>query len=244
MGAGTSRQSAIRLDIRKRKFKKSKSVSKSSITPIPEENTGDKNGHPSRRSERNDSTSSQNTTSSPRNNRGSRDSRASRRTSFYEMVDASELNGYLIVGNQPCVENDEFLSRKKIQFVLNLSNTAVPCIKDGIVYKTILLNDEDDEDLSSHLDECLTFLHKAKKKCESMKSRILVYSYFGLSRSCSIVLAHMMKEECWTLEQAWLYLKQCHPSAKPNDGFLLQLLQYEGKLYGKMSMTIQDFYAR
>jgi hypothetical protein len=53
-----------------------------------------------------------------------------------------------------------------------------------------------------------------------------------------------MKENGWTLRQAWNYLRQCRPAAKPSDGFLLQLMQYEGSLHGKLSMTMQDFYAR
>jgi protein-tyrosine phosphatase len=160
------------------------------------------------------------------------------------MVDASEVSPYLIVGNQPCVENEDFLSRKKVSFVLNLSNMAVPTILDGIEYKTILLDDEDDEDFLNHLEECLAFMQKAKERCAVTKSRILVYSYFGLSRCCSVCVAHLMKENGWTLRQAWNYLRQCRPAAKPSDGFLLQLMQYEGSLHGKLSMTMQDFYAR
>lgn len=186
-----------------------------------------------------------NGTGGARGSRTSRDSRLSKHTSFYEMVDASEINSYLLIGNQPCVENVEFLARKRITFVLNLSNSPVPLIRDGIEYKTVLLEDDDDQDLLGILGDSLDFLHKAKKKCESTKSRVLVYSYFGLSRSVSVCVAHLMNEEGWTLQKSWNYLKQHHPSAKPNDGFLLQLLEYERKLHdGKMSMTMQDFHAR
>ncbi|XP_011410032.1 PREDICTED: dual specificity protein phosphatase 1B-like [Amphimedon queenslandica] len=181
-----------------------------------------------------------------RGSRTSRDSRLSKHTSFYEMVDASEINTYLLIGNQPSVENTEFLSRKRILFVLNLSNSPVPVTRDGIEYKSVKLEDDDEEDLLGVLQDCLDFLHKAKKKCESNKgSRVLVYSYFGLSRSASVCVAHLMKEEGWTLEKSWNHLKAQHPSAKPNDGFLLQLLEYEGKLYnGKISMRMQDFHTR
>ena len=181
-----------------------------------------------------------------RGSRTSRDSRLSKHTSFYEMVDASEINTYLLIGNQPSVENTEFLSRKRILFVLNLSNSPLPLVRDGIECKSVRLEDDDEEDLLGVLQDCLDFLHKAKRKCESNKgSRVLVYSYFGLSRSASVCVAHLMKEEGWTLQKSWNHLKQQHPSAKPNDGFLLQLLEYERQLHdGKMSMKMQDFHAR
>ena len=182
--------------------------------------------------------------STGRNSRGSRDSRISKRMSFYEIVDASEINAYLMVGNQPSSQDDEFLTRKKIMFVLNLSNSPVQYIKPGVQYKSIPLDDEDDEDLTHHLEECLDFLKACKKTCDETKSRILIYSYFGLSRSCSVALAHLMKEDGWTLEYAWNHLRECNPSAKPNDGFLLQLLEYERVLHGKISMTMTDFYTR
>ena len=231
MGVGTSRRSSVHLDGRKGK-------------KIRNGVAGNQKQAKREVTYRRQNIKSNGSVSTARSSRGSRDSRLSKHMSFYEMLDASEVNTYLMVGNQPCVENDEFLKRKNILYVLNLSNVAVPCVKDGIEYKTILLDDEDEEDLLNHLDECLAFLHKAKKKCETVKGHVLVYSYFGLSRCCAVILAHMMKEDGCTLQEAWEYLRQCRPSAKPSDGFLLQLLQYEGRLNGKLSMTMQDFFTR
>lgn len=240
MGTVTSRKSSVAQDGKNRRKVNNRNEEE---TTVPEqEDIRARNGVTLRQHNRETVTTASVRVS--KSSKGSRDSRLSKHTSFYEMVDASELCPYLLVGNQACIENGEFLNRKRVLFVLNVSNLAIPLIKKEIEYKSIPLEDEDDQDLLAQLDECLTFLHNARKKCESMKCRILIYSYFGLSRSCSVALAHMMKEEEWTLHKSWSYLKQCHPSAQPNDGFLLQLLQYEGKLHGSMSMTMQDFYTR
>ena len=184
-----------------------------------------------------------------RDKRGSSASN-SYRMSFYEMVDAHEILPYLLVGNAPSSNDEEFLSRKHVRYALNLSNAPVEYPFDGLEYKSVFIEDEDEEDLHSHLSECLEFLQKVRKESEKysnpkMQPKVLVYSYFGLSRSCAVVLAHLMKEEGWTLKQAWQYLHSLHPSAKPNDGFLVQLLQYERELYGnRITMTVQDFYSR
>ena len=183
--------------------------------------------------------------SSSRHSRGSRDSRVSKRMSFYDIVDANDITSYLVVGNQPSAQDDEFLNRKNIMFIMNLSNLPLEYIKPDVEYKNIFLEDEDDSDLRSVLGICLPALRKWKKKCIDTKSRILVYSYNGLSRSCTVVLAHLMNEEHLTLRQAWDHLKGRHPSAKPNDGFLLQLIQYEQQNFNRrLSMTVADFYTK
>ncbi len=203
-------------------------------TPIVKRRT--KNGHSKNRVSN---------SSSNRHSKGSRDSRVSRRMSFYDIIDANDITSYLIVGNQPSAQDEEFLSRKKIMFVMNLSNLPLEYIKPDIVYKNIFLEDEDESDLLSVLEICLQALDEWKRKCIDTKGRILVYSYNGLSRSCSVVLAHLMTEERLTLRQAWNHLKERHPMAKPNDGFLLQLIQYEQQNFNRrLSMTIADFYGK
>ncbi len=186
------------------------------------------------------------TSSSSRHSRGSRDSRvSSKRMSFYDIVDADDITSYLIVGNQASAQDEDFLIRKKVMFVLNLSNLPLEYINPDIEYKSVFLEDEDDSDLLSVLQICLQALQEWKMKCLETKARILVYSYNGLSRSCAVVLGHLMTEERLTLKQAWNHLKEKHPIAKPNDGFQLQLMQYEqGALNRKLSMTIAEFYCK
>ena len=186
------------------------------------------------------------TSSSSRHSRGSRDSRvSSKRMSFYDIVDADDITSYLIVGNQASAQDEEFLIRKKVMFILNLSNLPLEYINPDIEYKSLFLEDEDDSDLLSVLQVCLQALQEWKMKCLETKARILVYSYNGLSRSCAVVLGHLMTEERLTLKQAWNHLKEKHPIAKPNDGFQLQLMQYEqGTLNRKLSMTIAEFYCK
>ncbi|NXS14640.1 SSH1 phosphatase, partial [Neodrepanis coruscans] len=52
----------------------------------------------------------------------------------------------------------------------------------------------------------------------------------GVSRSASTVIAYAMKEFGWSLEKAYNYVKQKRSIARPNAGFMRQLLEYEGIL--------------
>lgn len=128
---------------------------------------------------------------------------------------------------------------------------------EGIEYKTVAMEDDEDEQLVTHLDECFEFMNKANvdgnespknkaplKKQETKASKaVLVHSYFGMSRSAAVILAYLMKEKGQTLREAYDHLKQCHTTTNPNDNFIVQLLRLEQELHnGKMTMTLKDFY--
>ena len=44
------------------------------------------------------------------------------------------------------------------------------------------------------------------------------------------VIAYLMKENRWTVEEAIYYVKECRSCIRPNNGFMLQLKTYEGIL--------------
>lgn len=190
---------------------------------------------------------------------------ASRRTSFYEMVDAAEILPHLVVGNFASARNTGFLRGKHVAFVLDLTTLGeVPAGKPGaflrdmgIQYLQVEIEDDEDEEIVGHFDTCFEFMNKAKTKgshsenaTEGKKRHsapgahktVLVHSNYGLSRTSAIVLAYLMKEKGWSLSEAHDHLGKCHSAAKPNDGFVVQLLRYEQELRGSMSMTLKDFY--
>ena len=58
-------------------------------------------------------------------------------------------------------KNSSFLTRKNIQFVLNLTSDAVYQPVEGIEYKSVPTEDDEDEQLLPHLDSCFKFINKA-----------------------------------------------------------------------------------
>ena len=167
-----------------------------------------------------------------------------KRISFYETVDASEILPHLVIGNFPSSKDEEFIVRKNVKYILNLTGELSEGQIEGVEYKSVMIEDEEEEELEPHLEECCKFINKAKSSKDKKQTPVvLVHSYYGISRTSAIVLAYLMKEKQWTLRQAYDHLKERHPSANPNDGFVLQLLRYDQELHdGKMSMTLKDFY--
>lgn len=152
-------------------------------------------------------------------------------------------------------KDSSFLERKNIGFVLNLmSDPTDDEPVEGVEYKTIPMEDDEDEQLVAHLNACFQFIdkanpdkgspkNKAQTKQETNFKAVLVHSYFGMSRSAAVILAYLMKEKGQTLRQAYDHLKKCHSATNPNDNFIVQLLRLEQELHdGKMTMTLKDFY--
>ena len=127
------------------------------------------------------------------------------------------------------------------------------------------IDDDEDEEILGHFDICFEFINKARPRTQASEhsegkkkhhhsslsslsaaphnhKTVLVHSNYGLSRTSAIVLAYLMKEKQWSLKQAHEHIKKCQPAAKPNDGFVVQLLRYEQELRGSISMTLKDFY--
>ena len=55
----------------------------------------------------------------------------------------------------------------------------------------------------------------------------LLFSNAGCSRSVTIALAYIIEKDKISLDEALRRLKMTRPSAKPNDGFMKQLKQWE-----------------
>lgn len=159
-----------------------------------------------------------------------------------------------LTGNLASSKNREFLLRKNVKYVLNLTSETDEV--EGTECKNVPLEDDDDQELLPHLETCFEFINKAAgasltsssthrkdKDSETDRATVLVHSYFGMSRSSAIIIAYLMKEKSWTLRESYQHLKGRHPSVNPNDNFAVQLIRYEQELFdGKMSMTVKDFH--
>lgn len=158
-----------------------------------------------------------------------------------------------IIGNLASSKNKEFLSRKNVKYILNLTNEVEDI--EGLELKNIPLEDDEDQELLPHLDAAFEFINKAAKgwltssnsqkrdKEDAERATVLVHSYFGMSRSSAVIIAYLMKEKEWSLKDAYEHVKKRHSSVNPNDNFAVQLIRYEQELFdGTMSMTVKDFH--
>ena len=70
---------------------------------------------------------------------------------------------------------------------------------------------------------------------ENNESRIAIHCQAGMSRSVTIAIAFLIDHYRLTLKTALCLIKEKRSIAKPNNGFMRQLISYEKQILGKNS---------
>ncbi|XP_051489824.1 protein phosphatase Slingshot homolog 1 isoform X2 [Apus apus] len=143
-----------------------------------------------------------------------------------QMDKPSLIFDHLYLGSEWNASNLEELQGSGIDYILNVTREIDNFFPGLFAYHNIRVYDEETTDLLAHWNEAYHFINKAKKN----HSKCLVHCKMGVSRSASTVIAYAMKEFGWSLEKAYGYVKQKRSIARPNAGFMRQLLEYEGIL--------------
>ncbi|XP_008934871.1 PREDICTED: protein phosphatase Slingshot homolog 1-like, partial [Merops nubicus] len=143
-----------------------------------------------------------------------------------QMDKPSLIFDHLYLGSEWNASNLEELQGSGIDYILNVTREIDNFFPGLFAYHNIRVYDEETTDLLAHWNEAYHFINKAKKN----HSKCLVHCKMGVSRSASTVIAYAMKEFGWPLEKAYSYVKQRRSIARPNAGFMRQLLEYEGIL--------------
>ncbi|XP_061865633.1 protein phosphatase Slingshot homolog 1 [Colius striatus] len=143
-----------------------------------------------------------------------------------QMDKPSLIFDHLYLGSEWNASNLEELQGSGIDYILNVTREIDNFFPGLFAYHNIRVYDEETTDLLAHWNEAYHFINKAKKN----RSKCLVHCKMGVSRSASTVIAYAMKEFGWSLEKAYGYVKQKRSIARPNAGFMRQLLEYQGIL--------------
>jgi protein-tyrosine phosphatase len=105
-----------------------------------------------------------------------------------------------------------------------------------IEYKRISCEDAIEEQINRHFAEGSEFIDKVLQNHGS----VLVHCREGMSRSPSMILAYLMKYQQWSLEKAYNHVVTCNGKLRINDGFKMQLMAYEQKLFGQSTLEFFD----
>ena len=152
----------------------------------------------------------------------------------------AEITDHLYLCGVAALSRDE-LESHGITCIMNMA-TELDTSKhagNGIDYVHYAMDDVSDEDLLSHMDECVDFIYSVHKK----GGRIVVHCIAGVSRSASICLAYLMKHYRWSLRKAFLHVQALRPVIRPNNGFWRQLIVYEERVLGTSSVQMVPFHS-
>ncbi|MCI4379612.1 hypothetical protein PGIGA_G00230180 [Pangasianodon gigas] len=143
-----------------------------------------------------------------------------------QMDKPSKILEYLYLGSEWNAANFEELQKNNVGYILNVTMEIDNFFPESFTYMNIRVYDVESTDLLSHWNNTYMFINEARKSGQS----VLVHCKMGVSRSASTVIAFLMKQQGWTLEDALNHVRERRPIVQPNDGFLKQLHTYSGIL--------------
>ncbi|KTF91979.1 hypothetical protein cypCar_00018575 [Cyprinus carpio] len=143
-----------------------------------------------------------------------------------QMDKPSRILDYLYLGSEWNAANFEELQKNNVGYILNVTKEIDNFFPESFTYMNIRVYDVEATDLLSHWNNTYTFVSEARKSGQA----ILVHCKMGVSRSASTVIAYLMKQQGWTLDQALNHVRERRPIVQPNEGFLKQLHTYSGIL--------------
>lgn len=132
---------------------------------------------------------------------------------------------YLYLGNEEGAADEALIDRLSIKYILNLTPRCPNFFsqRPDIHYKQIKIHDSNQEDIGQHFDEAIQFIDEAREHGYG----VLVHCHAGVSRSATVTVAYIMKQQGLCLGDAYKFVKELRPVISPNLNFMGQLLKYE-----------------
>ena len=148
------------------------------------------------------------------------------------------LEDFLYLGAKGVTGDQEKLNGLRIGYIVNCTQDPPTEYPEIINYFHVDVGDTTNDDIARYFDAACEFIEEGRRSGKS----VLVHCTMGMSRSCSIVLAYLVKHHGMSLAQAFMHVKERRPVTSPNPGFMAQLVQYEKKYRGKATID-PDKYA-
>lgn len=96
----------------------------------------------------------------------------------------------------------------------------------------ISLVDSPDENIYKYLDYITNVINNELNR---RNGKVLIYCRYGVSRSCSFIIAYLIKKYNMSVDNAYDFITRKRSIAMPNKGFMKQLRMFEKE---NIDMTI------
>lgn len=142
---------------------------------------------------------------------------------IFSEFEATEIIPNLYLGNiDSCYDKKELEKRNIKKIISVIAGFQPPYPKE---FEYVVINAMDS--LNTKLDECFEDACDEITKSIDNEDAILVHCVAGRSRSCSIILAYLMREYGMKIEEGLKMIKMKRSIVEPNVEFLKQLKKYE-----------------
>merc|ERR1719232_378734 len=128
---------------------------------------------------------------------------------------STKILDYLYLGGQEATSERPTLEFLNITHILNVSKECGNHFPDLYRYLQLPIADDPTEDATPYFESAHAFLQDVKTKGKV----VLVHCQTGMSRSTTMVLAHLLMSTDMSLKDALHFIKERRPRASPNAGF-------------------------
>lgn len=140
-----------------------------------------------------------------------------------ELTAIDSLPGLFLGSIGTAVHSDQ-LRANGITHVLTIATGIHPDVPLSVQHKIVAAVDSPSYNILQALQECGEFIDECLRQ---PKGNVLVHCFAGRSRSVTIVVAYLMTRLGMSLTDASIAVTRCRVLAKPNPGFIVQLMRLQ-----------------
>ncbi|KAL7699390.1 phopshatase [Lotmaria passim] len=130
---------------------------------------------------------------------------------------------YLFLGSLRTAQTVTVYHDLDIGYVLTTGRNLEVVVEPWMKQLVLNVDDFPEQGMIPIFEEAFRFIDEAR----SNKKGVLIHCFAGLSRSVTIAVAYIMHLKGMTCDEALAMVRKARPAARPNDGFLNELRQYE-----------------
>uniref|UniRef100_A0A915CSJ6 Dual specificity protein phosphatase 19 n=1 Tax=Ditylenchus dipsaci TaxID=166011 RepID=A0A915CSJ6_9BILA len=138
-------------------------------------------------------------------------------------LQVAEVSKGIFLSSQDVAQELPLLKRHGITHIVNVATAVKIFFPKQFVYLQFKALDCPTQDLSQYFNEATLFMRKAVEQ----GGNCLVHCNAGISRSSTLCIVYIMVTENKRLSEALQQVKSVRPVARPNEGFMRQLEQFE-----------------
>lgn len=133
-----------------------------------------------------------------------------------------KIRRHLYIGSRETESCLAALKKVGVTHILQAGGELRPSYPGQFVYKHLSVGDEEDEDLVACFREAFDFIDEGRKS-----GAVLIHCAQGISRSGTIAIGYLMWRERLSFDTALAHVQQARALVDPNEGFTLQLKEFE-----------------
>jgi hypothetical protein len=132
----------------------------------------------------------------------------------------------LFIGSVGASANIHALLGNKITHIIVCGTSLKKHFPDDFTYLKFNLRDIPEENIKQYFMAAYEFINKSVNSGGS----VLIHCRAGISRSATILLSYLMRQNNMTYRQALSHCRSLRSKIRPNEGFAQQLQEYEDEL--------------